>query len=96
MIRSKINPEAREILLGHSIGLGNSYYRPHPDELLEEYMKAVNLLTINNEFRHKKKVTELEAYKHEIALQQQQQIDRMQAAFQKLQEAVGEKTGLGA
>jgi integrase len=59
MIRSKINPEAREMLLGHSIGLGNAYYRPHPDELLQEYLGCVDSLTINNEHRLQRKVETL-------------------------------------
>jgi integrase len=60
MIRSKINPEAREMLLGHSIGLGNSYYRPHHDELLQEYLNCVDSLTINDENRLKRKVETLQ------------------------------------
>jgi integrase len=59
MIRSNVNPEAREMLLGHSIQLGDSYYRPLPKELLNEYLKAVDLVTINDEFRLKRKVETL-------------------------------------
>lgn len=59
MIRAKVNPEVRELILGHSIGLGNSYYRPTSDELLGEYLKAVDLLTINEENRLKRKVKTL-------------------------------------
>ncbi|HEY6668218.1 MAG TPA: tyrosine-type recombinase/integrase [Candidatus Nitrosopolaris sp.] len=51
MIRSKVDAQAREMLLGHSIGLCNSYYRPDSQEMLEEYLKAVDLLTINEENR---------------------------------------------
>jgi integrase len=58
MIRSKVNPEAREMLLGHSIGLSNSYYKPDANEILEEYLKAVNLLTINEENRLRIKLHE--------------------------------------
>jgi integrase len=35
-----------ELLLGHNIGLSNSYYRPSENELLEDYLKAVDSLTI--------------------------------------------------
>jgi integrase len=66
MIRSKINAEAREMLLGHSIGLGNSYYRPHPDELLQEYLNCVDSLTINDEHRLKRRVEILEVKKEKI------------------------------
>jgi hypothetical protein len=51
MIRAKVNAEAREMLLGHSIGLTTAYYRPDESELLSEYLKAVDLLTINPENR---------------------------------------------
>jgi len=35
-----------ELLLGHNIGLSNSYYRPSENELLDDYIKAVDSLTI--------------------------------------------------
>jgi hypothetical protein len=43
-----------ELLMGHSIGISDSYYRITEDELLNEYLKAVNHLTINenNILRH--------------------------------------------
>lgn len=59
MVRAKVNAEAREMLLGHSIGLSDSYYRPDSSEILEEYMKAIDLLTINPENRLKRQVQEL-------------------------------------
>lgn len=49
MARSNLNPEAREMLLGHFIGLSNLYCIPDPDEILQEYLKAVDLLTIDEE-----------------------------------------------
>ena len=38
-----------EITMGHDIGLSASYYKPKEKEVLEDYMKAVNLLTISND-----------------------------------------------
>ena len=38
-----------EILMGHDIGLANCYYKPSEKELVEDYIKSVNLLTINND-----------------------------------------------
>lgn len=35
-----------EILMGHSIGVSNSYMKPSLDELLEDYLKAIPALTI--------------------------------------------------
>jgi integrase len=60
VINSKVNPEIRELLLGHKIGLMSSYYRPTKQEMIDEYIKAFDNLTINEENRLKKKVDELQ------------------------------------
>ncbi|MGB6530535.1 MAG: hypothetical protein WBF33_20715, partial [Candidatus Nitrosopolaris sp.] len=36
-----------EITMGHDIGLSESYYRPTQQEVLQDYLKAVDILTIN-------------------------------------------------
>ncbi|MGI9010358.1 MAG: hypothetical protein ACR2F1_04110 [Nitrososphaeraceae archaeon] len=59
MANKPINPEVREMLLGHSIGLSDSYYRPSESQLLEEYLKVIDDLTINDENRLSKQVQEL-------------------------------------
>ena len=55
MIRADLKSLNKELLLGHrsSIGLENSYYRPNDSELLQDYLKAVDLLTISEESRLK-------------------------------------------
>lgn len=40
-----------EILMGHSTGISDSYYRPNETELLDDYLLAVSLLTISKEAR---------------------------------------------
>src|SRR4029078_2900369 len=40
-----------EILMGHSIGISDSYYKITEDELLTEYLKAVTHLIISDESR---------------------------------------------
>ena len=52
--------------MGYSVALDDSYFRPTEKQLLTEYLKAVNELTINEENRLKKKVTELEKKQDEI------------------------------
>lgn len=51
-----------EVLLGHSTGLSDSYYRPLEDDILEDYLKAVPYLTISQELkpRNNEKIEELE------------------------------------
>jgi integrase len=58
LVDSKVNPEIREMLLGHKIGLTGVYYKPTEQEMLNEYLKAVPLLTISNEERLKFKLEE--------------------------------------
>jgi hypothetical protein len=35
--------------MGHSIGISESYYKPHEDEVLRDYLTAVTKLTIDND-----------------------------------------------
>ncbi len=37
-----------ELTMGHALGLSESYYKPTEREVLEDYLKAVDLLTIND------------------------------------------------
>jgi hypothetical protein len=38
-----------ETLMGHSIGISDSYYRATEEELLQDYLKAVDFLSISSE-----------------------------------------------
>src|SRR5690606_20831031 len=35
-----------EILMGHTIGVSDSYYKPKEKEILEDYLKAIPILTL--------------------------------------------------
>ena len=49
-----------EITMGHNIGISASYYRPSEREVLEDYLKAVDLLTIyNDKSKLEKQIKEL-------------------------------------
>jgi hypothetical protein len=48
------------MLLGHKIGLASCYYRPTEQKMLDEFQKAIDNLTINEENRLKIKVESLE------------------------------------
>lgn len=55
-----MRPANVEILMGHDIGVSESYWRPTKQEVLEDYLKAVPLLTISGDsFVLQKKVEEL-------------------------------------
>jgi bisphosphoglycerate-dependent phosphoglycerate mutase len=59
MARAKVNTETAKILTGHSIGVRGAYLKYLEEDLLSEYLKAVDYLTIIEENRLKIKVTEL-------------------------------------
>lgn len=80
LVDSKLNPEIREMLLGHKIGLASAYYKPTVQEMLDEYLKAVNRLTINEENRLKDKVEKLTIEKS--------QLESLKADFEKLKKEV--------
>ena len=66
LINAKVNPEIREMLLGHSIGLAGAYYKPTENDMLEEYMKGVDNVTINPENKLKRKVEMLTIEKSKV------------------------------
>lgn len=49
--------------MDHSFGESENYHRRAEEELLEEYLLAVDSLTINDEFRLRKRIETLEIEK---------------------------------
>ena len=49
MVKANVNVTIKEQLLGHSVGLDDNYHRPSEADLLKEYLKAIDLLTVGNE-----------------------------------------------
>ena len=72
-----VNVTIKEMLMGHSVGLDDAYYKPNEKQLISEYSKAINELTINEENRLKNKVTELQ--------EKQDRIDRLVARIDYLE-----------
>jgi hypothetical protein len=57
MIRAKLEYNARETLVGHSLKtLDLNYDRREQEELLEEYTKAINFLTIDDSNKLRREV----------------------------------------
>jgi Phage integrase family len=73
LVRAKVNIAIKEKLLGHSIKLDDNYLRLNDDEVLQEYLKAVDYLTINNEHRLQRKVVELTQKQDDIELMKAEQ-----------------------
>lgn len=55
MVKQKVSAEARQMLMGHTLGLNDAYYKPSSNDILLAYLKAVDMLTINEVFRHSSK-----------------------------------------
>lgn len=66
LANSDVNQLIKELLIGHSVGLDNSYFRPNEEKMRHEYMKAVNNLTISEENRLKIRIEKLEVEKSRI------------------------------
>jgi site-specific recombinase XerD len=64
-VNAKMNPEIREMLLSHHIGLASAYYRPDESELLTEYMRCIDngFFAISEEGKLRRKVQKLEVEK---------------------------------
>jgi hypothetical protein len=63
-MNSDVAHSFKELLMGHSVKLDDVYYDKENDistqKLVVEYMKAIDALTINEEYRLKKKIVEYE------------------------------------
>jgi integrase len=66
MARAKVDTEIAKLLTGHSIGVRGRYLNYSEDDLLQEYLKALDLLTINETNRLRKKVDILKEKEDEI------------------------------
>ena len=64
LVNSEVDGKFKELMMGHSVGLDEFYYDKNNEESRKkiklEYMKAVDALTINDEFRLRKQITEYE------------------------------------
>ena len=90
MIKAQMDYDSREYLVGHrhSRGLGVNYDRTTEEDRLQEYLKAVNHLTINEENRLRKQVAEKE-YTIKVELEElRKQIAMIQNVTQKDQAQV--------
>jgi len=68
LANSDVNQLIKELLMGHSVGLDNSYYRPNDDKMLSEYQKAIDMLTIDSSQRLERKMHLLQQEKNQIEM----------------------------
>jgi integrase len=62
LVNSKVDGKFKELMMGHSVKLDEFYYDENSEEsrkqIMLEYMKAVDALTINDEFRLRKQIAD--------------------------------------
>lgn len=88
LANARVDPLAKEILMGHDIGLDKNYFRPTEVGLLQEYLKAVNDLTISEEFRLKQELLQFKEKQDEIDLMKLKHEKEMKAMNKKLNKIV--------
>jgi len=88
-----------EILLDHSTGISDSYYRPNENELLEDYLKAIPDLTISEEEKIradslwvKKEKVELEKTRKDLAKLKDELWDSKFELMEMIDDAIEEPT----
>jgi hypothetical protein len=74
MAKAKVDTEIAKLLTGHSIGVRGRYVEYADDDLLQEYLKAVDLLTISPENRLKKQVEQYRKKESDVSVLRQELI----------------------
>jgi hypothetical protein len=77
LIYADVKPAIKEMFMGHSIGLDDHYFKPSENDVLQEYLKAIDCLTINEENRLNKKVQELTKKQDEIEIMKERHEQEM-------------------
>ena len=73
--QSGMKPINVEILMGHSVGISDSYYRPTEIELIQDYLKVVDALTISEEKQLRHEVEKLKVENAEIDIMKKCYLD---------------------
>jgi integrase len=80
LMNADVHPSFKELLMGHSIKLDDVYYDVNSEKsrnkLLDEYSKAIDYLTINEENRLRQKVEQLTIEKTQMD-KLQQEVDKI-------------------
>jgi hypothetical protein len=74
-----------EILMGHNIGVSASYYRPKVHEVLEDYLRAADHLTLGGDKKLEKQISDLTKKQDEIELMKVKHAREMQQMDLKLE-----------
>lgn len=79
------NQLIKELLMGHSVGLDNSYYRPNENKMLSEYMKAIDMLTLDSSQQLERKMQLLQQEKNQIEMLELKHSSEMKKMDEKIE-----------
>jgi integrase/recombinase XerD len=86
LIYARVEPRTKEIFLGHSIGLDDHYFKPGENYVLQEFLKAVDNLTVNEENRLRKEVVKLSQKNSELESMEMKHKEEIQAIREDMEE----------
>jgi integrase len=78
-----------EMLMGHSVGLADNYYRPTSQEIMQDYLRAVPGLTILEQVKGPSLLKLEELEKENLALRKE--VDEIKAQVKLLSDSFGKK-----
>ena len=70
-----------EILMGHSVGISDSYYRPTEKELLDDYLKISQVLTVSQDSQKMKQLEQTKNDIEAIKLEHRKQVQDLNQKF---------------
>jgi hypothetical protein len=73
--QSGMKPINIEMLMGHSVGISDSYYRPTENELLQDYLRSEDTLTISREKQLRHEVEKLRVENEDIDIIKKSYLD---------------------
>jgi site-specific recombinase XerD len=92
MKKAHVDTETRKMLSGHSIGVQEEYLDGYTeDDLLQEYLKAIPLLSINQEAKLQIQVNDLLAEKDNEIAQLKKEVEQLKKTRQQIADEVQDK-----
>lgn len=95
MKRAKVDTEISKLLTDHSIGIRAKYVELSDEDLLKEYILALDNLTINQENRLKLKVAEQEQTINQKLSQKDEEVKRLQKGQEQLMQLLRRQVAMG-
>jgi integrase/recombinase XerD len=86
LIYAKVEQRTKELFMGHSIGLDDHYFSPDGTYVLQEYLKAIDNLTINEENRLRLRLDEITKKKDEIEIMEHRHREEIGTIKQQMNE----------